>query len=125
MADSPRTKEPRRPSRRTEHRPFSPIRDARVAAAFDRDDRDNAWVEFIMDPENPLPDWVRIGKRVAYRSNPSVISTIIDIVADPQHVYELIIEWTEYNSEGLSGRVPYKWLTNGGEPEFERVFQPV
>jgi hypothetical protein len=124
MPDEPRrTKQPRMPSRRTESRPFSPPRDARVAAAFDRGDPTNAWVEFMMDPRHPLPDWVRIGKLVAYKSNPGVMLKIVNITADPQHVYEMTLEW-EPNHEGLEGQTWYKWVSNAGEPDFEAIFGP-
>jgi hypothetical protein len=104
------------------NRPFNPIRDARVAAAFDRGDEDNAFVEFIMDPDHPLPPWVRIGKLVAYRSDAGTVAKIVDITPDPQHVYEIVLEWVPYNDSGLEGRTEYKWFTNTGEPDFERVF---
>jgi hypothetical protein len=127
----PRTKEPRRPTRRDgeppwDNRPINPNRDARVSAAFDRGDSDNAFVEFIMDPEHPLPAWVRIGKLIAYRSDPDAVAKIVDITQDPQHVYEIAAEWIPDNEAGLlaGARIEYKWLSNTGEPDFETTFMP-
>jgi hypothetical protein len=105
MTDQPpRTKEPRRPTRRTELRPWSPIRDDRIAAAFDRGDTDNIFfVEFVL----------------AYRSDAGARARIADITADPQHMYEIVVEGVPEK-----GRAEYKWFTNTGEPEFERIFMP-
>ncbi len=125
MPDGPRTKQPRMPSRRSDLRPWSPPWDKRVAAAFDRGDPENAMVEFMMDPAYPLPEWVRIGKLVCYRSNPGAVAKIVHIAADPQHIYCMTIEWVPDNEQGLEGRTWYKWLTNTGQPDFEETFRPV
>lgn len=104
-------------------RPWSPLRDERIAAAISRGDTDNIFFdEFVLDPNYPLPDWVRVGKLVAYRDDAGAVAKIADITPDPQHIYEMVIEWVPENERGLEGRTFYKWLTDTGEPEFERIF---
>lgn len=53
-----RTKAPRRPTRRgsDEQRPINPMRDARIAAAFERGDDRAALREFTGDPDAEFPE---------------------------------------------------------------------
>jgi hypothetical protein len=119
-----RTKPPRRASRRDGSGP--PPWTKEDARPFDP-------TEPEFEPADPeatrstptFPEWAKLGSRVALRAEPGALATVVAIEPDPQHVYELTLEWGPGNDSGLSGRVPYKWLTSTGKPDFERIFIPV